>query len=52
MIKGNQKPDESYIEGNFAATENDYDILIYHRPPASRADLLVGYRTVEWNRRR
>ncbi|MNL66063.1 hypothetical protein D3C87_1904760 [compost metagenome] len=52
MVRGNQKPDESYIEGNFAATENDYDILIYHRPPASRADLLVGYRTVEWNRRR
>lgn len=52
MVKDNQKPDEAYIEGNFAATENDYDILIYHRPPASRADLLIGYRTVEWNRRR
>jgi len=52
VVRGNQKPDESFIEGNFAATENDYDILIYHRPPASRADLLVGYRTVEWNRRR
>lgn len=52
MVRGNQKPDESAIEGNFAQTENDYDILIYHRPPASRADLLIGYRTVEWNRRR
>jgi hypothetical protein len=47
-----KKPDEAYIEGNYGATENDYDILIYHRPPAGRADLLVGYRTVEWNRRR
>lgn len=52
VVKGNQKPDESYVEGNYATTENDYDILIYHRPPASRADLLIGYRTVEWNRRR
>jgi hypothetical protein len=48
----NKKTDEAYIEGNYAPTENDYDILIYHRPPASRADLLIGYRTVEWNRRR
>ncbi|GAB2767717.1 DUF5103 domain-containing protein [Rhabdobacter roseus] len=43
--------DEAYVEGNFAATENDYDILVYHRPPAGRSDLLIGYRTVEWNRR-
>jgi hypothetical protein len=47
-----KKRDEAYIEGNYAPTENDYDILIYHRPPASRSDLLIGYRTVEWNRRR
>lgn len=52
VVRGNQQPDDSFIEGNYAATENDYDILIYHRPPASRADLLIGYRTVEWNRRR
>jgi hypothetical protein len=48
----NTKPDESVIEGNYAATENDYDILVYYRPQAGRADLLIGYRTVEWNRRR
>lgn len=52
VVRANSKPDEGYVEGNYAATENDYDILVYHRPPASRADLLVGYRTVEWNRRR
>ncbi|MCE7058781.1 DUF5103 domain-containing protein [Dyadobacter sp. CY343] len=52
VSKVDSKADESLIEGNYAATENDYDILIYHRPPAGRADLLVGYRTVEWNRRR
>ncbi len=43
---------EDVLEGNYAATENDYDILVYNRPPAARADKLVGYRTVEWNRRR
>jgi len=48
----NSKPDESIIEGNYVATENDYDILVYYRPQAGRADLLIGYRTVEWNRRR
>lgn len=47
-----KKADESLIEGNYATTENDYDILVYFRPPAGRSDLLVGYRTVEWNRRR
>ncbi|KAA6430362.1 DUF5103 domain-containing protein [Dyadobacter flavalbus] len=53
MVKeAGAKPDEAYIEGNYAPTENDYDILVYHRPQAGRADLLVGYRTVEWNRRR
>lgn len=52
VVRANSTPDEAYVEGNYAATENDYDILVYHRPPSSRADLLVGYRTVEWNRRR
>lgn len=51
-VVGKNKPDEGLIEGNYATTENDYDILVYHRPPSSRSDLLVGYRTIEWNRRR
>lgn len=42
---------ETLLEGNYSGTENDYDILIYHRPPAGRADLLIGYQTFEWNRR-
>ncbi|TLV01579.1 type IX secretion system plug protein [Dyadobacter luticola] len=52
VVRGQGKPEEAPIEGNYAATENDYDILVYNRPPAGRADLLIGYRTVEWNRRR
>ncbi len=50
--KASGRADEAYVEGNYATTENDYDILVYNRPPAARADKLVGYRTVEWNRRR
>ena len=53
VVRGKgQKPDEAYLEGNYGATENDYDILVYYRPQAGRSDLLIGYRTVEWNRRR
>jgi hypothetical protein len=51
-VVGKEKPDEAYIEGNYGVTENDYDILVYYRPQAGRSDLLIGYRTVEWNRRR
>ncbi len=43
--------DEGFIEGNYSATENVYEIFVYHRPPASRADQLVGYRRVGVNRR-
>jgi hypothetical protein len=50
--QGTKVPDETQVEGSFVNTENDYDILVYFRPPAARADQLVGYRTVEWNRRR
>ncbi|MBK5286578.1 MAG: DUF5103 domain-containing protein [Bacteroidia bacterium] len=34
--------DETVIEGNHYETENDYTILVYHRPTASRYDHLVG----------
>ena len=44
-------PDESYFEGSHFATENIYDILIYYRPPGSRADLLIGYEQFTYNRR-
>lgn len=35
-------PDETLTEGNHSETENDYTILVYHRPTASRYDQLVG----------
>ena len=39
------------LEGNFSSTANDYEIFVYHRPPAARADQLVGYRLIEFGRR-
>ena len=44
--------DETYIEGSYSSTENDYEVFVYHRPPAARADQLVAYRRVGVNRRR
>lgn len=43
---------ETLIEGNYSDTENEYEILVYHRPPASRADQLVGYRRIGYNKRK
>lgn len=31
------------IEGNYYETENEYQVLIYHRPPGQRYDSLIGY---------
>ena len=53
MTNGSQpKVDENYIEGNSSSTENDYEVFVYHRPPASRADQLVAYRRVGVNKRK
>lgn len=46
------KVDESYIEGSFSSTENDYEVFVYHRPPASRADQLIAYRKLGVNKRK
>ncbi|WP_408641444.1 hypothetical protein [Spirosoma telluris] len=46
------KVDEHFIEGSFSSTENDYEIFVYHRPPASRADQLVAYRKIGVNKRK
>lgn len=44
-------PDDSYFEGSHFETNNTYDILIYYRPPGSRADLIIGYDKFYFNRR-
>lgn len=45
-----EKTDDTILEGNFSTTANDYEIFVYHRPPAARADVLVGYRLIEFGR--
>jgi hypothetical protein len=52
VLQKNQTIDYSYYEGSHFQTENSYDILIYYRPPGSRADLLIGYEEILFNRRR
>lgn len=36
-------------EGDFYQTENEYIILVYHRPQGERYDALVGYRRMKSN---
>ena len=38
--------DETTVEGNHHETENDYTVLVYHRPTASRYDQLVGIKKI------
>ncbi|WP_460621892.1 type IX secretion system plug protein [Hymenobacter tenuis] len=47
-----QGPNSVYWEGSHQETENQYDLLVYYRPPGTRSDLLIGYQTVTVNGRR
>lgn len=38
--------DEKYFEGSYYETENDYLILVYHRPYGSHYDRLIGMKVV------
>ena len=42
---------ETYFEGSHLETENQYDLLVYYRPPGTRADLLIGYQQLVVNGR-
>ncbi|WP_375419533.1 DUF5103 domain-containing protein [uncultured Hymenobacter sp.] len=42
---------EVYFEGSHQQTENQYDLLVYYRPPGTRADLIIGYQQVDMNGR-
>ena len=44
-------PDEIYFEGTHTETENQYDLLVYYRPPGTRTDLLIAYQTLDLNKR-
>jgi hypothetical protein len=38
--------DNTYFEGSYYQTENDYLIFVYHRSPSGRYDKLVGYQKI------
>ena len=42
---------EVYFEGTHSETENQYDLLVYYRPPGARTDLIIGYQQVSFNGR-
>lgn len=37
------KPDFTKLEGNWFATENDYQFIVYYRPFGARYDRVIGY---------
>ena len=43
--------DEITFEGTHQETENQYDLLVYYRPPGTRADLLIAYQSIDLNKR-
>lgn len=43
LAEGSKAGDASYTEGNHYETENDYIILVYHRPLHSRYDRVIGH---------
>lgn len=47
VASGSQKG-ENLIDGNFFQTENEYIILVYHRPIGKRYDKLIGYRKMNF----
>ncbi len=44
--KGDSKPDDTTFEGSYYETENDYQLLVYYRPPGARWEELVGFRQI------
>ena len=41
-----KNPPNVTLEGNYAQTENLYEVLVYYQKPGTRYDSLVGYTTV------
>jgi hypothetical protein len=44
--KASGKADDTVLEGNHFETENDYQLLVYYRPPGARWEELVGYKVL------
>ena len=50
-VAGAKGANEVYFEGTHYETENNYDLLVYYRPPGTRTDLLIGYQMIDMNSR-
>ena len=46
QLDGNGVGQTARTEGDFYQTENEYIVLVYHRPQGARYDALVGYSVV------
>jgi hypothetical protein len=45
------KPDDIILEGNYFETENDYQLLVYYRPPGARWEELIGFSLLNTGKR-
>lgn len=52
VVDENGHADEELLEGNFADTENIYEIIVYNKAQAGRTDRIVGYKAVQCNPKR
>jgi hypothetical protein len=43
---GSKEPDPVFFEGSLSETENEYLVLVYHRPPGQPFESLVGARII------
>ena len=41
-----EKASAAPVEGNYAETSNEYQVLVYYRPPGARADRLLAAETI------
>jgi hypothetical protein len=44
--KASGKPDDATLEGSHFETENNYQLLVYYRPPGARWEELIGYKAL------
>lgn len=51
LVNKDGKPDYTTLEGNHFETENNYQILVYFRPPGARWEELIGYRLLNSGRK-
>jgi hypothetical protein len=47
VIDQNGLTDFTFLEGDFSDTKNSYEIFVYHKPPAAKSELLIGYALIQ-----